>query len=92
MAVVETIESILALKTGRLEDLSIQQIIDCNGSEMGCQGGDPCQLLKWLFLNQIDLQLNENYPPLKDYSTKHACDITKLKDSGIRVKDYLCDE
>lgn len=92
VAVIETLESMMALKTGRLEDLSIQQMIDCNGPEMGCEGGDPCQLLKWLFLNQINVQLKDNYPPLEDYSTKQLCDITKLEDSGIKVKDYLCDE
>lgn len=92
LGAVETIESMMALKTGQLVDLSIQQMLDCNDYRMGCEGGDPCRLLQWLYLSQADVQLKENYPPLKDYSQKQACDTKTLKDSGIKVTDYLCNE
>lgn len=92
LSVIETIESMMALKRGQLDDLSIQQMLDCNEYGMKCEGGDPCRLLQWLYHSQTDIQLKEDYPPLKNYSQTQACDTEKLRDSGIKVKDYLCNE
>lgn len=94
VGVLETIESMMALKTGKLVNLSIQQMLDCNEYEMGCEGGDPCRLLQWLYLSQTEIQLKVNYPSLKDNSQQQSCDVNnmKLNNSGVNVKDYLCDE
>lgn len=93
MGVVETIESMVALKTGKLMDLSIQQMLDCNDEGMGCDiGGDPCRLLNWLHSTRTNVQLSENYPPGNDQSKKQECDVKSTKISGTKVKDYSCNE
>lgn len=45
---VATIESMLAIKTGKLKELSVQQMVDCSLQNLGCRGGDTCVLLSWL--------------------------------------------
>lgn len=95
VSVVETIESMVALRTGELHDLSVQQMIDCNSFDMGCEGGNPCRLLEWLYNSQVDVQSREDYPSLKDFSQKQDCvDERELKDykESVKVKDYLCNE
>jgi C1A family cysteine protease len=37
----ETIESYFALDGGSLDQLSMQQIVDCDTSDQGCNGGEP---------------------------------------------------
>lgn len=92
LGVVETIEAMNAIKTGKLKELSVQQMLDCNDDEMGCDGGDPCRLLRWLQSSKVDVQLSEDYPPSKSLKNQD-CDVDRnSKDSGIKVKDYSCDE
>lgn len=92
LGVVETIESMIALKAGKLVELSVQQMLDCNDAKMGCEGGDPGRLLDWLHSTQTNVQLIENYPSGIDLSTKQKCDIESAKVSGVKVKDYSCNE
>ena len=49
-SVVETIESMRAIKTGTLKELSVQQVIDCSQGFglKGCGGGDTCTALEWM--------------------------------------------
>lgn len=88
LGIVETIEALSALKTGKLQELSVQQMLDCNDDDMSCDGGDPCRLLRWLHSSKTNIQLSSSYPDSKN----QKCDETKLKVSGIQVKDYSCDE
>lgn len=94
LGVVETIESMVALKTGKLVELSVQQMLDCNDARMGCDGGDPCRLLNWLHSTQTNVQLNENYPTGNELRDNQTCDIESTKGSGqrLKVKDYSCNE
>lgn len=48
---VESIESSLAIKSGQLEMLSAQEVIDCSYGDAGCRGGSPISALRWL--NQV---------------------------------------
>lgn len=89
VGVVETVESMVALKTGKLDELSVQQMLDCNENEMNCRGGDPCRLLDWLLDSQVHVQLRDNYPT-SNTNTKQQCDERRIQHSGIKVKDYSC--
>ncbi|KAF6215957.1 hypothetical protein GE061_000294 [Apolygus lucorum] len=86
---VATVESMLAIKTGKLAELSVQEIIDCarNGN-LGCNGGDFCSLLEWLTANQVAIEPATSYPLLLKN------DVCKWKKSnpGILVAgNFTCD-
>ncbi|KAG8592485.1 hypothetical protein GDO81_000521 [Engystomops pustulosus] len=50
-SIVGAIESAYAIKGNVLEDLSVQQVIDCSYLDKGCDGGSTDSALKWL--NQV---------------------------------------
>ncbi|CRK97637.1 CLUMA_CG011022, isoform A [Clunio marinus] len=89
LAVIETIESMHAIRTGNLKEFSVQQMLDCNDSEMGCNGGDSCRLLSWLLTTQTIVQSNDDY---KSSKSLEKCESVKETSTKIKVKDYLCDD
>lgn len=85
----ETIESMYALKYGNLQELSVQELIDCaRFNNNGCEGGDICTLLYWLDQNSIAIRTDSQYP-LKWRS--ESCGVTK-KMEGVKVSNFSCDE
>ncbi len=62
---VETIESMVAIKTNTLREYSIQQFIDCAEDNKGCDGRDTCAALVWMFglaQNKVKLKAAKEYP------------------------------
>lgn len=47
-SVVEAIESVSTKDGGKLQELSVQQVIDCSYENYGCNGGSPAEALDWL--------------------------------------------
>lgn len=47
-SVVGAVESAYAIKGKPLEDLSVQQVIDCSYNNYGCNGGSTLNALNWL--------------------------------------------
>lgn len=47
-SVVGVVESAYAIKGKPLEDLSVQQVIDCSYNNYGCNGGSTLNALNWL--------------------------------------------
>lgn len=45
---VEAIETVSAKDGGKLQQLSVQQVIDCSYENEGCNGGSPVGALDWL--------------------------------------------
>lgn len=85
---VETVESMNALQNGKLEPLSVQQVIDCAGNgNMGCNGGDTCSAVDWM--TGIKLTSEAQYPlTLQDGSCK-----LRATPVGVQVnKNYTCDK
>ncbi|XP_034250554.1 cathepsin O-like [Thrips palmi] len=84
---VGTIESMAAMKTGTVEVLSVQEIIDCAGyGNLGCNGGDTCSLLYWLKQNNIAIEPEKQYP--LNWKT-NACAL-KGPETGVRIASYTC--
>lgn len=84
---VETIESMVAMKTGSVEVLSVQEIIDCAGNgNLGCNGGDTCSLLDWLEYNNIAIEPEKAYP--LNWKT-NACKL-QGPEKGVRVASHTC--
>ncbi|XP_046394325.1 cathepsin O-like [Ischnura elegans] len=84
---VETTESMYALKTGKLESLSVQQVIDCAGNgNKGCDGGDTCSVLEWMKSQGIHLNPEKSYPLTW---VNGVCPL-KSPSSGVQIADYAC--
>ena len=77
----------LAMKTGRLHELSVQQLVDCS-TESGCQGGDTCSTLAWMAIKNVSLQTLEDYPSLDHAESCHSDRAMP----GVRIKpNFTCD-
>lgn len=76
-AVTEVLESVYALKTGDLEVLSPQELVDCDKSSYGCQGGYPEQAL--LYVEDHGLELEKDYPYTATDGTCKSSGDTKYK-------------
>lgn len=87
-ATIGTIESMNALKTGELIELSTEQMVECNDDEMNCKtGGDTYRLLRWLYENQTNIQ------PLSNFPFTNGDDKCFVDDKpGVRVKDFSINE
>lgn len=84
-AAIEVTESMHAIKTGRLESFSIQEMIDCARSNDGCNGGDVYLLLDWLKTENITVVTADEYPiKLIDGECKET------SSRGIKIKDFQC--
>lgn len=55
-----TLESVLAQKTGKLLDLSEQQVVDCDKKNMGCEGGIMDNVWDWI-KNNGGIEEYDNY-------------------------------
>lgn len=89
VAIVETIESMFAIKSGKLMNLSIEQMDECNDLGMGCDGGNPVLMLQWL-LNANDGKIMTRE---KFHENNKSCNTAKVDDSSIvKVKDYSYNE
>jgi hypothetical protein len=93
VAVVEAIESMYAIKTGKLMNLSVEQMDDCNNFNMGCNnGGNPSALLHWLLkANDGRIVTSEKFT-----ESNNSCNaVATLDDESstfVEVKDYSYNE
>ncbi|XP_013192682.1 cathepsin O [Amyelois transitella] len=86
---VGAMEAMAAIKTGKLETLSVQEVIDCAGlGNSGCAGGDICLLLDWLLINDTPVEFDKEYPLRL---TDGAC-RAKKNATGVRVASFTCDD
>lgn len=60
-AAIACVESQLFLKTGQLNDLSEQQLVDCVTDNLGCKGGDATITYSYLMHNSIRLEADYPY-------------------------------
>ncbi|XP_066488733.1 cathepsin O [Tiliqua scincoides] len=60
-SVVGALESVYAIKGNVLEELSVQQVIDCSYNNLGCGGGSTVSALSWLNQTQVKLVRDSEY-------------------------------
>ncbi|XP_060531362.1 cathepsin O-like [Cylas formicarius] len=85
-AVVETVESLNAIRHGELAQLSVQQMIDCSTNNYGCKGGDICSLLSWLKSNNASVVKESEYPlVLRPHKCRWNASLP-----GVRIDDFVC--
>ncbi|KAJ8982972.1 hypothetical protein NQ317_001412 [Molorchus minor] len=79
------IESLNAIRTGKLEKLSIQQAIDCNIYSDGCNGGNTCAFMHWMKADRVKIVREYQYP-LK--LTNGEC--KNLTTDGVQINRFEC--
>lgn len=96
-SVIETIESMAAIEhnTSTVRALSVQQMIDCAaGNNRGCAGGDTCNLLQWLVLNDVPIASELSYPQT---GAQTPCSVERVTarvaaaGDPIRVRGFTCE-
>nr|XP_003418556.1 cathepsin O [Loxodonta africana] len=84
-SVVGAVESACAIKGEPLEDLSVQQVIDCSYSNYGCNGGSTLSALNWLNKMQVKLVKDSEYP----FKAQNGlCQYFSVSHSGFSIKGY----
>lgn len=85
------IEGAWAVAGGNIEDLSEQQLIDCNTGKLygeeansGCKGGSMDPAFEYIMKNQ-GITTAENYPYTQ---SQHSCNKTLAKDSVVNLSGY----
>lgn len=58
------IETYRAIRIGKLENLSEQEIIDCSLKNYGCQGGEIEEVFKYVMEQGVTFYKNYNYTGL----------------------------
>lgn len=84
-SVVGAVESAFAIKEKILEELSVQQVIDCAYSNYGCHGGSILSALEWLNKTQVKLVKDSEYP---FKANNGFCHYFSASHSGFSVKGY----
>ncbi|XP_065221429.1 uncharacterized protein LOC135846327 [Planococcus citri] len=79
-AVVATVESHVAIKTGKLEDLSPQHLVDCDRESYGCNGGYLSSAFS--YVRRRGIATEESYPY---HAEKNTC---QSKRRGARITGY----
>lgn len=92
LSVIETVESIVAIRTGKLTPLSVSQMLDCNEYHMNCEGGNPCGLLNWLQKTQTCLLSADEYSKLNAVNNTQKCFLSQQNTPGPKIEDYSCNE
>lgn len=96
LSAVETLEAALAIKknvTAAKNRISVQHLIDCDTTNVGCVGGWPARA--WKFFQKIGYVAPEAYPYKQYLGAKRQClaikDKTTIKklDSEFRGRQYV---
>ncbi|KAL2089216.1 hypothetical protein ACEWY4_016115 [Coilia grayii] len=84
-SIVGAMESVRA-KNGRpLEELSVQQVIDCSYRDQGCDGGSTVRALGWLKETQEKLVKKSDYPYK---GTSGICHYFDQSEDGVSVNNF----
>ncbi|XP_040904257.1 cathepsin O [Toxotes jaculatrix] len=84
-SVVGAMQSVHAIGGSQLEQLSVQQVLDCSFKNEGCNGGSPVWALSWLKQTRVKLVLQSEYP----YKAKTGiCHFFSQSHDGVAVKNF----
>ncbi|GFR70512.1 cathepsin O [Elysia marginata] len=94
ISTVETMEamSVIENRTKSVNRLSIQEVIDCDDENKGCEGGDICQAAKWASSHGIVPE--KDYPLTRKTGTcKKVSELAeKVKVSGYSCNNFVGNE
>ncbi|MEE6461165.1 hypothetical protein FKM82_001214 [Ascaphus truei] len=84
-SIVGAVESAYAIRGNLLEELSVQQVIDCSYKDYGCNGGSTLSAFNWLNQTRIKLVRNSKYT-FKAHTG--YCTYFPGSDFGVSIKGY----
>ncbi|XP_038611071.1 cathepsin O isoform X3 [Tachyglossus aculeatus] len=84
-SIVGEIESAYAIQGKPLEELSVQQVIDCSYNNYGCNGGSTINALNWLNKTQVKLVKDSEY---SFKAQTGMCHYFSGSHYGISIKGY----
>ncbi|XP_034399320.1 cathepsin O [Cyclopterus lumpus] len=84
-SVVGATQSVRAIGGWRLQQLSVQQVLDCSFRNNGCSGGSTFQALSWLKQTGVKLVPQSEYP----YKAKTGiCHFFPQSHGGVAVRNF----
>ncbi|CAK6968300.1 cathepsin O [Scomber scombrus] len=84
-SVVGAVQSVHAIGGSQLEQLSVQQVLDCSFQNEGCNGGSPVRALNWLKQTRIKVVPQSEY----SYKAKTGiCHFFSQSHGGVAVKNF----
>ncbi|XP_053559745.1 cathepsin O [Bombina bombina] len=84
-SIVGAVESAYAIKGHSLEELSVQQVIDCSYLDSGCNGGSTVSALHWLNQTQTKLLRASEYT----YKVQTGlCHYFRPTEFGVSINGY----
>ncbi|KAM1154222.1 hypothetical protein FF1_036604 [Malus domestica] len=81
---VAAVEGITKIKTGKLISLSEQQLVSCDTSNFGCQGGDMAKAFAYIQQNG-GIASEKNYPYQGSDGT---CDMNRENEAAAKITNY----
>nr|XP_033797512.1 cathepsin O isoform X1 [Geotrypetes seraphini] len=84
-SIVGGIESAYAINENLLEELSVQQVIDCSYEDNGCNGGSTINALHWLNKTRVKLVRASEY---EFKAQTGICHYFPSSDFGVSIRDY----
>lgn len=82
---IAAIEGIIKIKKGRLLDLSEQELVDCDYSNSGCNGGWMDRAFSFIISNK-GIASEAKYPYV---GVQGVCDTSKLKYHAASISGYV---
>ncbi|XP_074947103.1 cathepsin O isoform X1 [Phalacrocorax aristotelis] len=84
-SIVGGIESAYAIKGNNLEELSVQQVIDCSYNNYGCSGGSTVSALSWLNQTKVKLVRDSEYA---FKAQTGLCHYFRSSDFGVSITGF----
>ncbi|XP_034038010.1 cathepsin O [Thalassophryne amazonica] len=84
-SVVGALQAVHSIAGWPLEQLSVQQVVDCSYLNQGCNGGSPAKALYWLKQTNVTLVSQSEYPYK---ATTGMCHFFSRSHTGVCLKDF----
>lgn len=86
-ATISAVESINAIVTGELISLSEQELVSCDYSNYGCDGGDMDLAMGWLVQNG-GVDTESDYPYTSTSGLTGSCEYSRVSSKAVSIDGY----
>merc|ERR1712054_131035 len=82
-----SVEGIHYITSGELVSLSEQELVSCDSTDLGCNGGSMESAMQWI-INNGGISTEEEYPYTSGGGTSGSCKHKKTKDKAVQITGY----